>query len=67
MESFVKEICKENNVIIISHVSHTLWRTEDILKANGGTPPVTYDVFCHVSFKIGLIMLIHCFLKDMIC
>lgn len=58
MESFVEEICKENNVEIIKHVSHTLWRTEDILKANGGSPPVTYDVFCHVSFRILIIMLI---------
>ena len=49
-ESFLKEICKENDVEVIDCVSHTLWKTEDILKANGGIPPVTYEVFCHVSY-----------------
>lgn len=48
-EASICDICRENNVKIVKQVSHTLWKIEDILKANGGNPPVTYNVFCHVS------------------
>lgn len=50
-ESFLKGICQENDIEVFDCVSHTLWKTEDILKANGGSPPVTYDIFCHVSYE----------------
>ncbi|XP_035216341.1 cryptochrome-1-like isoform X2 [Stegodyphus dumicola] len=53
-ENNIKQICAESNIEIIKKVSHTLWDTEAIVKANGGSPPVTYSIFNHVIGVLGL-------------
>ncbi|XP_055950028.1 cryptochrome-1-like [Argiope bruennichi] len=52
-EKSIQEVCEENNVKIIKEVSHTLWNLDEILNANRGQPPVTYEVFCHVVDAVG--------------
>ncbi|XP_013384752.1 cryptochrome-1 [Lingula anatina] len=44
----VKKLCREKNIECIEKVSHTLYNPQDILKANGGSPPLTYAMFCEV-------------------
>ena len=34
-----------SNIEYIEHVSHTLWDPMKIIEANGGIPPLTYDMF----------------------
>ena len=41
----VKKFCKENSVEIVECVSHTLWNPFDVIEANAGIPPLTYDMF----------------------
>ena len=33
------------DIAIYEHVAHTLWDPMDIIRANGGTPPLTYEMF----------------------
>jgi len=42
---FIPGLCSELNIKCIEKVSHTLWDPLEIIKANGGTPPLTYDMF----------------------
>ncbi|GFU12876.1 cryptochrome-1 [Nephila pilipes] len=53
LEKSVQQICQQHSIEIIKDVSHTLWNLEDILKANRGQPPVTYEVFCQVVEALG--------------
>nr|XP_042908256.1 cryptochrome-1 [Parasteatoda tepidariorum] len=53
VESSIQDFCRERNVEIINKVSHTLYDPKDILKANRGNPPVTYNVFCQVAQSLG--------------
>jgi hypothetical protein len=34
-------------------VGATLWDPLEIIEANGGTPPLTYAQFCHVTLGVG--------------
>nr|AWY10935.1 photoreceptive cryptochrome [Hermissenda crassicornis] len=49
----VKDLCDSYNVEWIERVSHTLWDPHSILKANGGSPPLTYAMFCQVAEIVG--------------
>ncbi|XP_076439549.1 cryptochrome-1-like [Babylonia areolata] len=49
----VKAICKSYNVECIEKVSHTLWEPAIIIDANGGSPPLTYEMFCQVTRIVG--------------
>nr|AJY53622.1 cryptochrome 2 [Nilaparvata lugens] len=41
----VMAICKEMGITVVSRVSHTLYRLDDIIDKNGGTAPLTYRKF----------------------
>ncbi|CAH1645315.1 unnamed protein product [Spodoptera littoralis] len=49
----VKNACKEIGVVCKEHVSHTLWEPDTVIKANGGIPPLTYQMFLHTVATIG--------------
>lgn len=49
----VTKLCQEMNVECIEKVSHTLWDPKEIIKSNGGIPPLTYQMFLHTSQTIG--------------
>ena len=38
-------MCFDLEIEWIEKVSHTLWDPLEIIKANRGTPPLTYDMF----------------------
>nr|AWY11207.1 photoreceptive cryptochrome [Melibe leonina] len=50
----VKDLCDACNVEWIERVSHMLWDPHVILRANGGSPPLTYAMFCQVTEIVGL-------------
>ncbi|XP_064627146.1 cryptochrome-1-like isoform X2 [Lineus longissimus] len=50
----VKALCKQMNVEWVEKVSHTLWNPKDILSANRGSPPLTYESFCNVIEMLGV-------------
>lgn len=29
----------------VEHISHTLWNPHEVIKTNGGVPPLTYQMF----------------------
>ncbi|RZF33049.1 hypothetical protein LSTR_LSTR007965 [Laodelphax striatellus] len=41
----VMAICKEMGISVVSKVSHTIYRLDDIIEKNGGTAPLTYRKF----------------------
>ena len=41
----VKALCKKLDIEMIEKVSHTLWDPFDIIDANGGMAPLTYEMF----------------------
>ncbi|XP_049869522.1 cryptochrome-1 isoform X2 [Pectinophora gossypiella] len=49
----VKRTCKEIGVACQEHVSHTLWAPDTVIRANGGIPPLTYQMFLHTVATIG--------------
>uniref|UniRef100_A0A182Z9F6 Cryptochrome-1 n=1 Tax=Biomphalaria glabrata TaxID=6526 RepID=A0A182Z9F6_BIOGL len=49
----VKNMCLELEIECIERVSHTLWDPQQIIKENGGTPPLTYAMFCQVADIVG--------------
>ncbi|XP_073945628.1 circadian regulator cryptochrome isoform X2 [Choristoneura fumiferana] len=49
----VKTACREIGVTCHEHVSHTLWEPDTVIKANGGIPPLTYQMFLHTVATIG--------------
>ncbi|XP_066948618.1 cryptochrome-1-like isoform X4 [Macrobrachium rosenbergii] len=50
----VRHLCEELGIDLVECTSHTLWNPFDIIKANGGQPPLTYEMFLHVSSLLGL-------------
>ena len=34
---------------VFEHIGATLWDPLELIEANGGTPPLTYAQFCHVT------------------
>jgi len=49
----VKSLLGALGVKCSEHISHTLWDPMNIIVANGGTPPLTYDMFVHVAMSLG--------------
>ncbi|KAK7109435.1 cryptochrome-1-like [Littorina saxatilis] len=45
----VRAICNSAGVQYVEMVSHTLWEPQLIISANGGSPPLTYEMFCQVK------------------
>lgn len=41
----VKYLCKDIGVKYGEFVSHTLWNPSKVIEANGGIPPLTYQMF----------------------
>ena len=39
------EFCADSNIDFCEQDSHTLWNPVEIIKSNGGTPPLTYEMF----------------------
>lgn len=44
-DNAIKLFCKQYHIECIECVSHTLWDPAGIIAANGGTPPLTYQMF----------------------
>lgn len=42
---FFVDLCSELDIEVYEHVAHTLWDPMDIIASNGGTPPLTYEMF----------------------
>ncbi|XP_075231989.1 circadian regulator cryptochrome isoform X2 [Lycorma delicatula] len=49
----IKKFCDEANIECIEKVSHTLWDPKEVIAANGGIPPLTYQMFLHTVNVIG--------------
>jgi len=49
----VKTWCKQNHIEAKESVGATLWDPLVIIETNGGSPPVTYGQFCHVTKAVG--------------
>ena len=47
----LKGVCIELGVECVEKVSHTLWDPKDIIKANSGAPPFTYDMFMVIQIQ----------------
>ncbi|PSN30513.1 Cryptochrome-1 [Blattella germanica] len=52
-DSSVKTMCKELNINCVEKVSHTLWEPKAVIETNGGSPPLTYQMFLHTVSVIG--------------
>ncbi|XP_070532664.1 cryptochrome-1-like [Ptychodera flava] len=52
-DNAVKKLCEDNDVEWIERISHTLWNPKDVINQNGGSPPVTYMIFRHVTDGLG--------------
>ncbi|CAG5120301.1 unnamed protein product [Candidula unifasciata] len=52
-DSDVKALCSKREVEWIERVSHTLWDPQLIIQENGGSPPLTYAMFCQVMEIVG--------------
>jgi cryptochrome len=50
----VKKTCHELGISVEEKVSHTLWDPIDIINANGGFAPLTYEMFLHTINVLGL-------------
>ncbi|XP_059155704.1 cryptochrome-1-like [Physella acuta] len=50
----VKDLCAKKDVEWIERISHTLWDPQVVIQENGGSPPLTYAMFCQVTDMIGL-------------
>ena len=49
----VKNWCRVQNITCVEKVGHTLWNPVEIIRANGGSPPVTFRMFNFVAKSIG--------------
>lgn len=49
----IENLCEEFDVERVEVVSHTLWDPHAIVKANGGFPPLTYQMMLHTVSVIG--------------
>ncbi|KAF4097140.1 cryptochrome circadian regulator 4 isoform X1 [Onychostoma macrolepis] len=53
MEQEIQALAQERGLQTYTHVSHTLYDLKRIVKANGGSPPLTYKKFLHVLSVLG--------------
>lgn len=49
----VKRTCKELGISVEERISHTLWNPKDVIKANGGYAPLTYEMMLHTINVLG--------------
>lgn len=49
----VKKLCIDKGVKCVEMVSHNLWDPREIIKNNGGKPPLTYTLFVQVATSLG--------------
>jgi len=52
-DNAVKNFCGTHRIEVIESIGATLWDPLEIIEANGGSPPLTYSQFCHVTKGIG--------------
>lgn len=52
-DNLVKGLCIELGITCVEKISHTLWDPQAIIKTNGGSPPLTYQMFLHTVSVIG--------------
>ncbi|XP_026119844.1 cryptochrome-1-like [Carassius auratus] len=53
MEQEIQALAQERGLQTYTRVSHTLYDVRRIVKANGGSPPLTYKKFLHVLSVLG--------------
>jgi len=49
----VKKWCEINDVNVEETIGATLWDPLEIIETNGGSPPITYKQFVHVTKAVG--------------
>ncbi|XP_063709618.1 cryptochrome-1 [Culicoides brevitarsis] len=49
----VARLCSDIGVEFVEKVSHTLWNPNEIIDANGGVAPLTYQMFLHTVQTLG--------------
>lgn len=47
----VIKYCTEVGITVSESVSHTLWNPYEVIKANGGIPPTTYEMFLVINMS----------------
>eukprot|EP00088_Acartia_fossae_P070001 TRINITY_DN925_c0_g1_i7.p1 TRINITY_DN925_c0_g1~~TRINITY_DN925_c0_g1_i7.p1 ORF type:complete len:539 (+),score=169.43 TRINITY_DN925_c0_g1_i7:322-1938(+) len=52
-DNAVKNFCASHKIEVEETIGATLWDPLEIIEANGGTPPLTYTHFCHVTTGLG--------------
>jgi len=52
-DNAVKNFCASHKIEVCERVGATLWDPLEIIEAHGGTPPLTYSQFCHVTKSMG--------------
>jgi len=52
-DNAVKNFCGSHKIEVVETIGQTLWDPLEIIEANGGSPPLTYSQFCHVTRGIG--------------
>lgn len=50
----VENFCRQFSIEMVEKVSHTLWNPMDVIKANGGFAPLTYQMMLHTITVLGL-------------
>lgn len=50
----VELMCRQLGIETVERVSHTLWDPKDIIRANGGYAPLTYQMMLHTVNVLGL-------------
>lgn len=50
----VENLCLELGIKVVEKVSHTLWNPMDVINANGGYAPLTYEMMLHTVNVLGL-------------
>ncbi|KAG0726473.1 Cryptochrome-1 [Chionoecetes opilio] len=50
----VRKMCSELGITMMERIAHTLWDPFEIIEANGGQPPTTYEMFVQVAGALGL-------------
>jgi len=52
-DNAVKNFCGAHKIEVVETIGATLWDPLEVIEANGGTPPLTYSQFCHVTQGLG--------------
>jgi cryptochrome len=49
----IELFCSQTSIECVEKISHTLWNPREIIKTNGGVPPLTYQIFLHTVSIMG--------------